>query len=91
LIEFAGKQGMGISPGVPATDVLLLALKSEDSDTRLASLPYLKLTPSEGVIAQIYNAMYGDDIELRETAYNVLWELGTSGIKLPHPNQYGYG
>ncbi len=91
LIEFAGKQGMGISPGVPATDVLLLALKSEDSDTRLASLPYLKLMPSEGVIAQIYNAMYGDDIELRETAYNVLWELGTSGVKLPHPNQYGYG
>jgi HEAT repeat protein len=91
LIEFAAKQGMGISPGVPATDILLLALKSEDTDTRLAALPYLKYTPNEGVIAQIYNAMYGDNIEVRETAYNILWELGTSGVKLPHPNQYGYG
>ncbi len=91
LIEFAGKQGMGISPGVPATDVLLLALKSEEASTRLAALHYLKFTPNEGVIAKIYEAMYGDDIELRETAYNVLWELGTSGVKLPHPNQYGYG
>jgi HEAT repeat protein len=91
LIEFAGKQGVGISPGVPATDILLLALKSEDSDTRLAALPYLKFTPNEGVIKQLYDAMYKDDPELREGAYNVLWELGTSGVKLPHPNQYGYG
>jgi hypothetical protein len=91
LIEFAGKQGMGISPGVPATDILLLALKSEDSDTRLAALPYLKYTPNEGVIAQLYAAMYKDDPELREAAYNILWELGTSGIKLPNPSQYGYG
>lgn len=91
LIEFAGKQGVGISPGVPATDILLLALKSEDSDTRLAALPYLKFTPTEGVIAQLYAAMYKDDPALREAAYNVLWELGTSGIKLPNPSQYGYG
>jgi len=91
LIEFAGKQGMGISPGVPATDILLLALKSEDSDTRLATLPYLKFTPNEGVITQLYAAMYKDDPELREAAYNILWELGTSGVKLPNPTQYGYG
>jgi hypothetical protein len=91
LIEFAGKQGMGISPGVPATDILLLALKSEDADTRLAALPYLKFTPTEGVIAQLYAAMYKDDLELREAAYNILWELGTSGVKLPNPVQYGYG
>jgi hypothetical protein len=90
LIEFAGKQGMGISPGTPATDILLLALKGEDADTRLASLPYLKFTPNEGVLAQLYAAMYKDDLELREAAYNVLWELGTSGIKLPNPSQYGY-
>jgi HEAT repeat protein len=91
LIEFAGKQGMGISPGAPATDVLLLALKSEDPDTRLAALPYLKFTPNEGVVAQLYGAMYKDDPELREAAYNILWELGASGTKLPHPSQYGFG
>lgn len=91
LIEFAAKQGMGISPGAPATDILLQALKSENPETRLAALPYLKHTPNEGVIAQIYSAMYGDDIELRDAAYNILWELGASGVKLPHPKQYGYG
>lgn len=91
LIEFAGKQGLGISPGSPATDILLLALKSEESDYRLAALPYLKYTPNEGVITQLYNAMYKDDPDLREAAYNTLWEMGASGAKLPHPSQYGFG
>jgi HEAT repeat protein len=91
LIEFAGKNGVGISPGAPATDILLLALKSENTDARLAALPYLKYTPSEGVIKHLYEAMYKDDPELREAAYNILWELGTSGAKLPDPSQYGFG
>jgi HEAT repeat protein len=91
LIEFAGKQGMGISPGAPATDILVLALKSDDPEARLAALPYLKFTPTEGVVTQLYHAMYRDDPELREAAFNVLWEIGTTGYKLPHPSQYGLG
>jgi HEAT repeat protein len=91
LIEFASKHGMGISPGVPATDILLLALKGDDPDTRLAALPYLKFTPNEGVVTQLYSAMYRDDPELREASYNILWELNASGAKLPDPSQYGYG
>jgi HEAT repeat protein len=90
LIEFAGKQGLGISPGRPATDLLLQALKDEDPDIRLAALPYLKQTPTEGVIGQLYNAMYKDDPELREAAYHILWEIGASGVKLAHPSQYGF-
>jgi HEAT repeat protein len=90
LIEFAGKQGVGISPGAPATNILLLALKSDDPDIRLASLSYLKRMPTEGVIKQLYDAKYKDDPELREAAYNVLWEIGLSGFKLPHPSQYGF-
>lgn len=89
LVEFAGKQGVGISPGTPATDVLLQALKSDDPETRLAALPYLKFAPSEGVVTQLYHAMYKDDPELREAVYNTLWEIGTSGVKLPDPTQLG--
>ena len=91
LIEFAGKQGVGISPGTSATDLLLLALKGDNPDARLAALPYLKNTPSEGVITQLYAAMFKDDPELREYAYHVLWEMGISGVKLPNPSQYGFG
>jgi HEAT repeat protein len=89
LIEFAGKQGMGISPGTPATDILLLALKGDEPEVRLSALPYLRNTPTDGVITQLYNAMYRDDTKLREAAYQILWELGTAGIKLPNPTQFG--
>jgi HEAT repeat protein len=89
LIEFAAKKGVGISPGTPATDILLLALKEEDVELRLAAMPYLKLSPKEGVIAQLYDAMYQDEPEVREAAYHTLWEIGLSGVKLPDPSQFG--
>lgn len=91
LIEFAAKKGLGVSPGAPATDIFLLALKEDDPDARLAALPYLKYHPNDSVISQIYAAMYKDDPELREAAYLTLWEMGTSGVKLPDPSQYGLG
>ena len=91
LIEFAGKQGVGISPGSPATEILVAALKSEVEEERLAALPYLKRMPSEGVVTSMYHAMYRDDPELREAVFLVLCELASSGIKLPSPEQFGLG
>jgi HEAT repeat protein len=89
LIAFAGKEGMGISPGAPATDVLLLALKSEDIDEKLAALAYLRRTPSDGVINALYHKMYGDNIEMREAVFLALVEIAASGVTLPEPQSYG--
>jgi hypothetical protein len=89
LIEFAGSQGMGISPGAPATDLLLSALKSDDPDVRLAAVPYLKGEVGEGVIVQLYHSMYAEDAALREAIYLALMEIAASGRKLPHPSQFG--
>ena len=89
LIEFASRQGVGISPGSQATDILLAALKSDNEEERLAALPYLKRMPTEGTITQLYHAMYQDDSELREAVFLVLCELAASGIKLPDPQQFG--
>jgi len=89
LIEFAAKNGVGVSPGVPATDLLLKALLGDDHDARMAALPYLKFTPTEGVITQVYDAMYSREPDLREAAYMTLWEIGAAGIKLPNPTKFG--
>jgi len=89
LIEFAGKQGVGISPGSPATEILTAALDSEIEEERLAALPYLKRMPNESVITNLYRAMYRDDPELREAVFLVLCELAAGGIKLPAQEQYG--
>jgi HEAT repeat protein len=91
LIEFAGKQGVGIPRGGPATDVLLSAFKSGETEQRLAALPYLKRVANEGIIGALYNAMYGEDAEIREAAFYAVEEIGSNGTKLPHPNQFGLG
>jgi HEAT repeat protein len=91
LIEFAGKQGKGIPRGSPATDILLNAFKSGSTEERLAALPYLKRTSDEGILGALYNAMYGDDPEVREAAFHAVEEIGANGVKLPHPNQFGLG
>jgi HEAT repeat protein len=91
LIEFAGKQKMGVPRGGPATDILLSAFKQGDTEERLAALPYLKRVPNEGIIGALYNAMYGEDPEVREAAFYAIEDIGADGFKLPHPNQFGLG
>lgn len=91
LVEFAAKNGMGISPGAPVTDTLLLAFDEDNVELQLAVMPYMKLNPKEGVIAKLYGAMYKDEPEVREAAFTALWEVGTSGVKLPDPSQFGLG
>jgi HEAT repeat protein len=91
LIAFAGKQKMGIPRGGPATDVLLSAFKQGDTEERLAALPYLKRVPNEGIVGALYNAMYGEDPEVREAAFQAIEEISANGFKLPHPNQFGLG
>jgi hypothetical protein len=91
LIAFAGKHGMGISPDIQPTDLLLLALKSENLDERLASLGYLRLSPVEGVFGALYHAMYGGEPKLREAIYQTLSEMSASGMDVPDPAQFGVG
>ncbi len=89
LLEFAASQGVGIPPGSPATELLISALNSQKTEARLASIPYLKRTPSEGVVTRLYHVMYSQEPQLREAIYIALMEIAASGIKLPHPTQFG--
>ena len=91
LIAFAGKQGLGISPDVPPTDLLLLALKSEDLEVRLAALPYLRMLTKEGVFGALYQAMYAGVPELREAVFQTISEMAARGVDLPDPVQFGVG
>jgi hypothetical protein len=91
LIEYAGKQGMGIPRGGPATDVLLSAYKHGETEQRLAALPYLKRIADEGIIGALYNGMYGEDPEVREASFYAIEEIAANGVRIPHPNQFGLG
>ena len=91
LIAFAGKQGMGIPRGGPATEVLLSAYKTGDTEERLAALPYLKRVANDGIIGALYGGIYGEDPEVREASFYALEEIAANGNKIPHPNEFGLG
>jgi hypothetical protein len=91
LIEFAGKQGVGIPRGAPATDILLDSFKHGDTDERLAAIPYLKQHANEGIIGALYNGVYGEDPEVSSASFLALQEIAADGTALPHPNQFGLG
>ncbi len=91
LIAFAGKNGEGISPDKPPTDLLLLALKSGDPEERLAALAYLRMMPVEGVFGALYQAMYGGEPELREAVFRAFSEMAARGVEVPDPIQFGVG
>lgn len=91
LIEFAGKYGMGVTPGEPATDLLLLALKDDNPEYQQAALHYLRHVPTEGVLAALYPHLFGADAEMRDGVFQVLSEMAMGGARLPAPQQFGLG
>jgi hypothetical protein len=91
LIAFAGKQGLGISPDKTPTDLLLLALRSGTEEERLGSLSYLRMMPTEGVFAALFQAMYSGDPEIREAVFQTFSEMAARGVEVPDPAQYGVG
>lgn len=91
LIEFAGKQGLGVAPDKPPTDLLLLALKSGNEEEQLASLNYLRILPLEGVFGALYQAMYAGSAELRDAIFLIVWEMAGRGVEIPDPVQFGVG
>jgi hypothetical protein len=91
IIAFAGKQGLGVTPDIPPTDLLLAALKSGTSDERLGSLSYLRMMPVEGVFGALYQAMYGGEPALREAVFQTFSEMAARGVDVPDPVQFGVG
>jgi HEAT repeat protein len=89
LIAFAGEQGMGVAPGKPAYDLLYLALKQGNEAQRLAATYYLGQNVDASAVLPLYQTYFSSTGELRETAFNALWNLAAAGISLPPPVQYG--
>jgi HEAT repeat protein len=91
LIEFAGKYGMGVSPGQPATDIFLLALKDSNREYFQSALFNLRNSPNENVIAALYPHLFGTDPDAKEAVFQTLSYMALGGASLPDPRQFGLG
>jgi HEAT repeat protein len=91
LIEFAGNQGLGLTPGKSAAKLIVQMLRTGNEEQRLAALARLRRYMDSRMIPEIYNILFGSSDELRESAFNTLWYMSSAGIKLPSPSQFGLG
>ncbi len=90
LILYAGKQGLGVTPGKPALDLVVSALRSQDKKEQLAAI-YTLTYRGEGMFAHnLYQLLYGGETELQDAAYISLWQISASGASLPPPTQFGF-
>jgi HEAT repeat protein len=75
LIAFAGERGIGISPGKPALDLLMLALKEGKEEQRLAALEYLARYGESNALPIVLDIFTANQGELRESAFNTFWHI----------------
>jgi HEAT repeat protein len=92
LIAYAGERGRGISSTEAAREMLAQAIKDGSEAQKMAGVSRVSRlgTANEGLISLIYHALYGNQTELRELAYQTLAHLGSAGVSLPSPMQYGF-
>ena len=90
LIDYASKQGMGVSPGKPAFDLAIDALKNGKTEEKLQALSYLSMFGTEETVPVIYSWYFGGIGEIKDAAYQTLLSLANSGVPLPSPQQFGF-
>jgi HEAT repeat protein len=90
LIVYAGKQGIGVSPGKPALELVISALRSEDRKEQLSAIYTLSYQCESASAHHLYQLLYGGEGELQDAAYNALWHMAASGVSLPPPTQFGF-
>lgn len=91
LIEFASKQGYGISPDKDVRDLLMQVIHSGTEEEILTSMDYLLSSPDEPYLVALLDLVYGQNSVLREAALCHLWLAAKSGYPPPPPQKIGLG
>ena len=75
---------MGVSPGQAGWDLLAAVLKEGNEEQRMAAMQIYQRKPGEAipVISTLLEIHSGPEGEIREAAYNTLWNLQAFGLNL---------
>jgi hypothetical protein len=87
LISFAGERGMGVAPGKPAVDLVLLALKEGNEEQKLAAIYVLGRLGDNSTLVPLFQTFFSSDGEIQNTALHGLWLIAATGIEVPSPVQ----
>ncbi len=90
VIAYAAKEGLGVAPGKAATEMLRRALSNGSFDEKVAALEVLGWGAGEELTLELYKALESGDDHLRDIAFESLWRLSTTGVRLPDPLKFGF-
>jgi HEAT repeat protein len=85
LVAFASREGLGLTPGRAALEILRRALGSGTPEEKLAALAALANIDSAELSIDLYAALRSGDQILRDAAFETLWRQSAAGVRLPAP------
>lgn len=80
LIVFATEAGLGITPGKGAYEILRRALLAGSKPQRIAALEAISRYGAQDLVLDVLKAMEAEDMEVKNAAYEALWNLSASGV-----------
>lgn len=90
VVDYAAKEGLGVAPGKAATEMLRRALSNGSLNEKVAALEVLGWGAGEELTLELYKALESGDDYLRDVAFESLWRLSTTGVRLPDPLKFGF-
>jgi HEAT repeat protein len=88
LVAFAGERGMGVAPGKPAVDLVLLALKEGSEEQKLAAIHVLSRLGDNSSLVPLFQTFFASEGEIQNSALHGLWQIAGAGMEIPSPPQY---
>jgi len=70
--------------------MLRRALSNGSMDEKIAAMEVLGWGAGEELTLELYQALESGDDYLRDVAFESLWRLSTTGIRLPDPLKFGF-
>jgi HEAT repeat protein len=88
LVAFAGERGMGVAPGKPAVDLVVLALKEGNEEQKLAAIYVLSRLGDSSSLVPLFQTFFASEGEIQNNALHALWQIAAAGTEIPSPVQY---
>jgi hypothetical protein len=71
-------------------DLILNVLNRGEIKDKLRALEVLSQLGDSSFVSNIYGVYYESKEELKEAAFNTIWQIGASGVEMPSPLQFGF-
>lgn len=78
LVAFAAREGVGVAPGRGALEMLRRALTNGTEEEKAAALEAIGWVGGEMFVPDLDRSLRGEDVRLRDAAFEALWRLRAS-------------